>query len=114
MFLNDMSAGVVGGLSLTLDVEQYNYMRSASSSAGALVMIQNVGDSPGLLKNMAYSVSAGFHTTVSLRYNKVISNSAMLEIRGTAEFHGRAYPPCHTHPRTPSRLSSLFRCGPTD
>ena len=35
------------------------------------------------------------------------------EIRRTAEFHGGVYPPCHTAPRTYSRLSSLFRCGPT-
>ena len=27
-------------------------------------------------------------------------NSANSEVRGTAEFHGGAYPPCHTPPRT--------------
>ena len=43
----------------------------------------------------------------------ITKNSARPEVRGTAEFHGGAYPPCHTPPRTYSRLSSLFRCGPT-
>ena len=29
-------------------------------------------------------------------------NSAMPEVRGTAEFHGGAHPPCHAPPRTSS------------
>ena len=39
--------------------------------------------------------------------------STMPEVRGTAEPHGGAYPPCSTLPRTYSRLSSLQRCGLT-
>ena len=58
------------------------------------------------------------HNCISLYHNWVtlytnISNSARPEVRGTAEFHGGAYPPCHTPTHTYSRLSSLFRCGPT-
>ena len=63
--------GSLGGLSLLLDVEQYNYMRSAANSAGIQVLIHHHDEAMELVKNMAYSVSVGFHTNIALRYNKV-------------------------------------------
>ena len=61
----------MGGLRLLLDVEQYNYMKSSTTAAGIFVLIQNKAEAHQLVRNMAYSVSAGFHTNIALRYNKV-------------------------------------------
>ena len=59
------------------------------------------------------NTNSSYYTLIIHYFLISVANSAMPEVRGTAEFHGGAYHPCHMPPRTYSRLSSLFRCGPT-
>ena len=66
-----MFPGISGGLSLTLDVEQYNYMRSLSDSAGVFLLIQHQDEANQFVQDLAYSISSGYHTNVALKRETV-------------------------------------------
>ena len=60
-----------GGLSLTLNIEQYDYMNSFAMSAGVHVLTSDHQDDHTLVYNGAQSASAGSHTSLAVRRYRV-------------------------------------------
>ena len=63
--------GTGGGLSLVLNVEQYNYMRTVYMSAGVHVLVSEPSESRTLLETRGLAVSVGTQTTLLLSQNRV-------------------------------------------
>ncbi|XP_072050271.1 LOW QUALITY PROTEIN: acid-sensing ion channel 4-B-like [Amphiura filiformis] len=62
--------GSVNGLSLRLNVEQYEYTYGENTGAGLKVLLHPQGQHP-LVKELGFSVAPGFQTSVSVRYNSI-------------------------------------------
>ncbi|XP_072051079.1 acid-sensing ion channel 4-B-like [Amphiura filiformis] len=62
--------GSVNGLSLRLNVEQYEYTYGENTGAGLKVLLHPQGQHP-LVKELGFSVAPGFETSVSVRYNSI-------------------------------------------
>ncbi|XP_064609113.1 acid-sensing ion channel 4-A-like [Liolophura sinensis] len=58
--------GKNGGLTLELNVEQYEYSYSRTNTAGVYLLIHDQSEIPNLVLNRALAVTSGYHTSISL------------------------------------------------
>ena len=66
-----LHVGISGGLSLFINAEQYQYMRSYQLSAGLHVLISDEDDSKVIIDNKGLSASTGMHTAMAIKQKRV-------------------------------------------
>lgn len=61
------------GLSLTLNIEQYEYMLGPQSDAGIKVFLHSVSELPEV-RDLGFAIPPGAHALVGVRLNEVYSD----------------------------------------
>ena len=64
-------SGHLGGLDLTLNVEQYDYMLGPRKAAGALVAVTEWNETEAAVQELGVTVTVGSVTSLALRKTKV-------------------------------------------
>ena len=67
--------GSLGGLSMTLNAEQYEYSSGLHSTAGFHVYISAKDDTNVLIENRGNFVSVGTQTSLAIKQTKVLSDN---------------------------------------